>query len=121
MRHSNRLKTNTAILAVDFDGTLCTHMFPDIGAPNIDLIEISKKLQKRGNKLILWTCREGSHLREAIDWCAGHGLIFDGINQSLDSEFSHLGEGRKAYFHLTIDDKCMRPEEFVQFYRDLYE
>ena len=35
------------IIAVDFDGTLCSDCYPDIGKPNLPLIELLKAL-KRG-------------------------------------------------------------------------
>ena len=33
------MKTEYQIIAVDFDGTLCTDCFPKIGQPNTALIE----------------------------------------------------------------------------------
>ena len=45
------------IIAVDFDGTLCSNQFPKIGAPNEELIDYLKKRQANGEKLILWTSR----------------------------------------------------------------
>lgn len=42
------------IIAVDFDGTLCSNQFPKIGAPNEELIDyLKKKRQDNGEKLIL--------------------------------------------------------------------
>ena len=54
------------IYAVDFDGTLCENIWPNIGDPKSDVIYMLKKLRKEGNKLILWTCREGALLDEAV-------------------------------------------------------
>lgn len=54
------------IIAVDFDGTLCHGNWPDIGEPNIRLINKLLKLQRKGYKIILWTCREGEPLHQAI-------------------------------------------------------
>ncbi|MCR5107425.1 MAG: hypothetical protein K6B28_04605 [Lachnospiraceae bacterium] len=54
---------NNKIIAVDFDGTLSFGTWPDVGEPNVPLIEQLKDLKSRGNKLILWTCRAG----EALD------------------------------------------------------
>ena len=36
------MKTEYQIIAVDFDGTLCTDCFPKIGQPNTALIELLK-------------------------------------------------------------------------------
>ena len=35
------MKTEYQIIAVDFDGTLCTDCFPKIGQPNTALIELA--------------------------------------------------------------------------------
>lgn len=55
------------IIGVDFDGTLCHGNWPDIGEPNIRLINKLLKLQRTGNKIILWTCRDGEPLHQAIE------------------------------------------------------
>ena len=36
------------IIAVDFDGTLCNDCYPDIGKPNLPLIELLKALKREG-------------------------------------------------------------------------
>lgn len=54
-------------IAIDFDGCLCSYAFPEIGAPHWDVISRAKKEQQMGAGLILWTCREGDLLQEAID------------------------------------------------------
>lgn len=57
------------IYAVDFDGTLCTNEFPEIGKPNKDLIDYLIRERINGNKVILNTMREGDNLKNAIEWC----------------------------------------------------
>lgn len=48
--------------AVDFDGTLCENAYPEIGAPNLSLIDKLISRRRLGAKVILWTCREGELL-----------------------------------------------------------
>lgn len=48
--------------AVDFDGTLCENAYPEIGAPNLPLIDKLISRRRLGAKIILWTCREGEML-----------------------------------------------------------
>lgn len=94
------------IIAVDFDGTLCENQYPEIGEPNNALIEYLKMRQKMGNKLILWTCRVGDKLEQAIDWCRDHGLIFDAVNQNLPEIVESFGgDCRKIFAHEYIDDR----------------
>lgn len=94
------------ILAVDFDGTLCEERWPEIGRPNHAVIEHVKQEQIDGAKLILWTCRVDQHLRNAIEWCAEHGIYFDAINDNLpDIHESFPVNGPKIYYDELIDDK----------------
>ena len=60
---------NHRIIVVDFDGTLCYSNWPELGEPNMPLIEYLRAQKKSGNKLILWTCRAGEALEKAISWC----------------------------------------------------
>ena len=73
---------NNKIIAVDFDGTLCFGTWPDVGEPNIPLIEQLKALKNEGNKLILWTCRAGEALDLAVSWCRDQQLEFDAVNDN---------------------------------------
>ena len=45
------------IIAVDFDGTLCSECYPAIGMPNLPLFALLKGARRQGKKVILWTCR----------------------------------------------------------------
>lgn len=71
-------------IAIDFDGCLCTDAYPDIGIPNYVVIARAKQARQRdGAGLILWTCREGQLLQDAVDACKRWGLTFDAVNESL--------------------------------------
>ena len=56
------MKTEYQIIAVDFDGTLCTDCFPKIGQPNTALIELLKGLRRQGRQIIISTSRSGYQL-----------------------------------------------------------
>lgn len=93
------------IIAIDFDGTLCENEWPEIGDPNIELITYLKEEQKVGSKLILWTCRVGEMLKNAVEWCSKQGLIFDAINENLPEIVKSFGtDTRKIFANLYIDD-----------------
>lgn len=96
------------IIAVDFDGTLCENKWPDIGEPNIQLIDYLKKRQEDGDKLVLWTCRTGEYLSDAINWCLDVvGLEFDSVNCNVKEVRNIFGlEGAKIYADVYIDDKA---------------
>ncbi len=119
IRHQKRMP-NKLIIAVDFDGTLCEHVFPDIGKPEQETIDMLISLRTIGNKLILWTCREGEHLQQAVNWCALQGLEFDAVNENVSSEFSNFtGARRKIYAHVYLDDKAMHPETFIDVFKTI--
>ena len=102
------------VIAVDFDGTLCEDAFPEIGEPNVYLIEALKIHQKNGDKLILWTCRCGEYLDKAVEWCKEQGLIFDAINKNVPDVVAKYGEGGpKVFTDIYIDDRSMHPLVFT--------
>jgi len=93
-------------IAVDFDGTIVTHEYPNIGKPIPFAIETLKKLQQEGHhQLILWTCREGKELQEAIDYCASKGLEFYAVNSNFPEENAEIVRARKLEAELFIDDR----------------
>lgn len=79
--------------AIDFDGCICTNAFPNIGAPNRSVIDKAIAEQAAGAGLILWTCREGELLQQALDACAQWGLHFDAVE--LTKELSKNMRGFK--------------------------
>lgn len=94
------------IIAVDFDGTLCENKWPEIGEPNEEVIEYVKLRQKAGAAIILWTCRVGEKLADALCWCAGKDLYFDAINENHPDTLKWMGtDSRKIFAHEYIDDR----------------
>lgn len=94
------------IIAVDFDGTLCENKWPEIGEANKEMITYLKDRQVNGNKLILWTCRVDDMLKNAIDWSAEQGLIFDAVNENLPEIVASFGtDTRKIFANEYIDDR----------------
>ena len=98
-------------IAIDFDGCLCTDAFPAIGEPNWPVIKRARAEQRAGAGLILWTCREGQILQDAIAACEGWGLTFDSINESLPDWIEAFGtQPRKVEATEYWDDKAVRIE-----------
>ncbi|MFV0326912.1 MAG: hypothetical protein ACK5LF_21450 [Bacteroides xylanisolvens] len=95
------------IIAVDFDGTLHDGEYPNIGNPIKDAIDVMQKLKYReGHYLIIWTCREGILLTEAINWLLANNIPFDRVNDhEPENKAKYGGTTRKVYAHLYIDDK----------------
>ena len=93
------------IIAVDFDGTLCKAKWPEIGQPNEELIQYLMNEQVKGSKLILWTCRTGEKLQQAVAWCEDRGLVFNAVNENVPEIVAAFeGESRKIFANEYIDD-----------------
>lgn len=111
-------KRNFIVYAVDFDGTLCESVWPGIGSPNMALITHLIKRRKQGNKIILWTCREGTRLQEAVEWSRGYGLEFDAVNENIPEMIEWYGnDTRKIGYDVLIDDKAVNKPKYHVPYR----
>ena len=99
-------------IAVDFDGTICFSRWPELGTPNAPLIQKLIELRESGAcMLVLWTCREGELLENAVRWCAQQGLVFDAVNDNLPEAKAYWGNNsRKISYDLLIDDKSIQPK-----------
>ena len=93
------------ILAIDFDGTIVEHKYPDIGAQRPFAFETLKALQKKGHRLILWTHRSGKTLEAAVKYCADHGLEFYAVNRNYPEEKWETHDSRKINADMFIDDR----------------
>lgn len=60
-------------IAIDFDGTIVEHEYPEIGKEKLFAFETMRELQKHGALLILWTFRAGNELDEAVEYCRKKG------------------------------------------------
>ena len=94
------------ILGIDFDGTIVTHKYPEIGLPISGAIETIKTVIENGHDVFLWTMRGGrlydgrNLLDEAVQYCDENGINLAGINRS-PVQFS---TSPKQYAYRYIDD-----------------
>ena len=73
-------------IAVDFDGTIVEHRYPEIGAEQPFATDTLKMLIKDHHRVILWTVREGKLLEDAVNWCRERGVEFYAINREYPEE-----------------------------------
>lgn len=73
-------------IAVDFDGTIVEHRYPEIGEERPFAIDTLKMLINDRHKLILWTVRTGKLLDEAVEWCRQRGVEFYATNKDYPEE-----------------------------------
>lgn len=96
------------IIAVDFDGTLCRDAYPSIGEPMPGAIKAMQQLAAEGHYLILWTCRTGERLLEAVNWLLEHQIPVHRVNDHSAANIALYGEGGpKIYADVYIDDKAL--------------
>lgn len=116
------MKRDFLIYAVDFDGTLCEHKFPDIGSANTILISFLIRQRGHGAKIILWTNRVGEQLTAAVMWSAAQGLEFDAVNENLPEVINHFKtDSRKVYADIYIDDRSANKSEYQIPYTGMTE
>jgi len=92
-------------IAVDFDGTIVEHEYPEIGKPKMFAFETLKALQERGDRLILWTYRAGDKLNEAVEYCKRNGIEFYSVNKNYPEEVFDDTISRKIIADIYIDDR----------------
>jgi hypothetical protein len=94
------------IIAVDFDGTIVEHCYPEIGKEIPFAITTLKMLIAKRHQLILWTVRRGALLQEAVDWCKERGVEFYAVNKNFPEEtVENDGYCCKLNAELFIDDR----------------
>jgi len=93
-------------IAVDFDGTIVEHKYPEIGKEVMFALQTLRTLQEQGHQLILWTYRSGKELDDAVEYCRRNGIEFYVINSSYpEEEFDEDYDSRKIDADIFIDDR----------------
>lgn len=94
-------------IAVDFDGTIVEHRYPEIGKEIPFATDTLKMLIADRHKLILWSVREGKLLEDAVNWCRERGVEFYAVNRDYPEETSEGNQSfsRKLKADLFIDDR----------------
>lgn len=86
-RKGKYLSNGRFIWAVDLDGTLLVDgIWPEV-VPLPDIVKRLRKLEDRrleGDKVIVWTCRNGEPLDRALRFLEDHyNVVFDAVNENL--------------------------------------
>lgn len=95
------------VIAVDFDGTIVEHRYPEIGEEIPFAVQTLRMLIAERHKLILWSVREGELLDEAVNWCRERGIEFYAINRDYPEETLTNNDhfSRKLKVDVFIDDR----------------
>lgn len=93
-----------AIIALDFDGTVVTHAYPEVGE-DIGAVPVLKELVAQGDKLILWTMRHDQLLEDAVAWFRKHEIPLWAVNENPTQE--RWTTSPKIHADLVIDDSAL--------------
>ena len=112
-------------IVIDVDGTLCRLKRPNEGyanvEPNMDVIATLKQYSHQGYKIALYTSRNmrsysnntgkiiANTLPVLIEWLNRHDVPYDEI---------HVGKPWPGPSGFYVDDRTVRPEEFVSMTED---
>lgn len=101
------------VIAIDFDGTITEkNIFPEIGKAREHAFEAIRHFQELGHKCILWTCRYGQSLIEAINWLSKNNVKMDAYNKNL-----YPLRSRKIVADVYIDDKNVFMVDNIDWYK----
>ena len=91
------------IIAIDFDGTIVKHEYPEIGELVPFAKEVINTLIYNGHKCFLYTMRDGKTLSDAVDYCKDNNIKLCEYNRSPE-QFSR---SPKQYANIYIDDAAL--------------
>jgi len=90
--------------AVDFDGTVVTHDYPEVGQ-NIGAEIVLKKLVEKGHKICLNTMRCEDKLVDAVQWFKDNDIPLYGVNENPDQK--SWTSSPKVFADYYIDDMAI--------------
>lgn len=100
------------VIAVDFDGTVCTASYPEIGIEREGAKEYINKLYNEGYVIVINTCRtDGGDYpaaQMAKDFLRIRGIKYHYFNENPDFLIElYKCDTRKISADVYIDDKCL--------------
>ncbi len=105
------MSAKSLIFAIDFDGTIVDDEFPEIGKIKPHAVRVIKRLQAKGHKIILWTCRKNEtnrpYLSEAVFFVEDNGILLDTVNSNINPNLPFANPKVLADFYL--DDRSFPP------------
>lgn len=93
-----------AVIAIDFDGTVVTHTYPEVG-DDVGAVPVLKELCKNGCRLILYTMRSGDLLDDAKAWFRKQGIPLYAVNENPHQQ--RWTKSPKVHADLYIDDSAL--------------
>ena len=95
---------NSLTIAVDFDGTIVKHEYPNIGELVPGAIDALILFKLMGLKIVLNTMRGDKELAEAVQFLKENGITLDGVNRADNQSWT---TSPKVYAQFYIDDAAI--------------
>lgn len=95
------------IIAIDFDGVLNQGAFPAAGPLDHQLVDLLPLIQEQGHTVVLWTCRAGILLADALEALSTRKFRPNLVNANCPTRITEYGtDSRKVSADLYIDDRA---------------
>ena len=106
-------------IAVDFDGTIVEHMFPEIGAIKQNVVDKMKEWYEKGHTICIWTCRTGKYAEEAQKFLYDNDIPYHFFNENPTCSFDD--NCRKILANVYLDDRALNVDDIDSFNLDTME
>ncbi len=98
------------VIAIDFDGTITTESFPQVGQLMVGADAVIRRLFADGHKIIINTCRSGKYEGWAEDFLKENLIPYHLINSNLPELIDlYKQDCRKISADIYIDNTCLFP------------
>ena len=92
---------------IDIDGTILYSKVNDNGSYivtgiNHEIVTVINRMYDDGHSIVLWTARHWNHLIDTKNQIDEIGIKYHSLNMG------------KPYADIYVDDRSMRPEEFIE-------
>lgn len=105
-------KPTKLVFAIDFDGCIVSNEWPAIGEPKQHMVDFMRRIKELGHTIIIWTCREGESLREALEFLDAHQIPYDYANENCPERIKQFGNDcRKIGADFYIDDRMIGADD----------
>lgn len=125
-KYKNIALDHVPVIAVDFDGVINMAEYPNVQEePNADAYNTLTDARAHGCQIILYTCREGKALLDAINHCLRWGYPISRVNDNTPPNIEKYGgNSRKVFADIYIDERqvgglpdwCKIRDYLEQFY-----
>lgn len=97
---------------VDFDGTIVSKAFPNIGEINEEVVKFMDAAIKQGHLVIVWTARSINYEQDAIDFLNKNNVPYSYVNENPEDEYAKKGiQGRKIFCDYYLDDRAVNVKD----------